>query len=387
MSDSLTLYGTLMKFVWQNDIYIHDVRCLVTFVWAMVGLIQSQKIHLSQWQVHRVGRANAASKQRQLSRWLHNPKINPSLVYYYLIKAVLRAWTGQTLYLALDPTSLWGRFTIVRLALIYRGRAIPISWMVLRSGSTSVALRDYRTVLFQAVWVLPPGCRVILLADRGFGDIELLQLVRDLGWSFRIRLKNSIWVYRTHQAPTKVGRLMPAKGQARFFHTVWITQQWFGPVHLALAYVQTPQGYQPWAIVSDEPTDLSTLDEYGGRFDLEENFLDDKSAGFQIESSQIKDEQALARLALILATATLYLVNSGVAVVATGQRRWVDPHWHRGLSYFQLGWRWVRHALAQGKHLFSALWLEPGSDPEPVYASKKQAATPIAILSSIQLVT
>jgi hypothetical protein len=387
MSDSLTLYGTLMKFVWQNDIYIHDVRCLVTFVWAMVGLIQSQKIHLSQWQLHRLGRANAASKQRQLSRWLHNPKINPSLVYYYLIKAVLRAWTGQTLYLALDTTSLWGRFTVVRLALIYRGRAIPISWTVLTRGSTSVALLDYQTVLFQAVWVLPPGCRIILLADRGFDDIGLLQLVRDLGWSFRIRLKTSLWVYRANKSRTKIGRLMPAKGQACFFHTVWITQQGFGPVHLALAYVQTPHGYQQWALVSDEPTSLSTLDEYSLRFDLEENFLDDKSAGFQIESSQIKDEQALSRLGLILATATLYLVNTGVAVVASGQRRWVDPHWHRGLSYFQLGWRWVRHALAVGKQLFITLCFEPGPDPEPVYASKKQAATPIAILISIQLVT
>lgn len=250
-----------------------------------------------------------------------------------------------------------------------------------------MAVRDYQTVLFQAVWVLPTGCRVILLADRGFGDIELLQLVRDLGWSFRIRLKSSIWVYRANKARIKIGRLMPAQGQARFIHHVWITQQWFGPVYLALAYVQTPHGYQQWAIVSDQPTDLSSLDEYGWRFDLEENFLDDKSAGFQIESSQINDEQALSRLGLILATATLYLINTGVAVVATGQRRLVDPHWHRGLSYFQLGWRWVRLALAQGKHLFRALWLEPGPDPEPVYASKKQAATPIAILSSIQLVT
>jgi hypothetical protein len=92
-------------------------------------------------------------------------------------------------------------------------------------------------------------------------------------------------------------------------------------------------------------------------------------------------------LGLILATATLYLVNTGVVVVAAGQRRLVDPHWHRGLSYFQLGWRWIRHALAQGKYLFRVLWLQPGSDPEPVYASKTQAATPIAILSSIQLLT
>lgn len=70
----------------------------------------------------------------------------------------------------------------------------------------------------------------------------------------------------------------------------------------------------------DQPTELATLDEYGLRFDLEENLLDDKSAGFQIESSEIRDEQALSRLGLILATTTLYLVNSGV-VVATGQRR------------------------------------------------------------------
>jgi len=200
-------------------------------------------------------------------------------------------------------------------------------------------------------------------------------------------LKSSLWVYRANKARTKVGRLMPAKGQACFIHNVWLTEQQFGPVHLALAYVQTPNGYQPWAIVSDDPTDLSTLAEYSYRFDLEENFLDDKSAGFQLESSEIRDEQALDRLGLILAVATLYLVNTGVAVVATDQRRSIDPHWQRGLSYFQLGWRWIRHALATGKQLFISLCLIPGPDPEPVYASKKQAATPIAILSSIQLVT
>ena len=43
-----------------------------------------------------------------------------------------------------------------------------------------------------------------------------------------------------------------------------------------------------WAVVSDEPADIHTFDEYGLRFDQEENFLDDKSAGFQIESSEIR---------------------------------------------------------------------------------------------------
>lgn len=111
-------------------------------------------------------------------------------------------------------------------------------------------------------------------------------------------------------------RSTDAGQRPRLVHTVWITQQWFGPVYLALACVQTPKGYQQWAIVSDQPTTLATLDEYGLRFDLEENFLDDKSAGFQIESSQIEDEYALSRLGLILA-----MTNP-----VSGQRRWMDPH-------------------------------------------------------------
>jgi hypothetical protein len=385
VSDNLTLYRTLIEFVWQNGVRFHDLRCLITFVWALVGLLLSQQIHLSQWVLYRPGQAKAASKQRQFSRWLHNTKIKPDQVYGPLIRAVLQAWVGQRLYLALDSTTLWGGFTLVRLALIYRGRALPLSWLVLVSQSAMVAFADYKPMVSQAASLLPRDCQVILLADRGFVDVKLFRLVRDLGWSFRIRLKSDLWVYRAHKPRTKVGRLMPAKGHALFVHKVWLTQQWFGPVYLALAHVQTPEGYEQWAIVSDEPTDLQTLTEYGLRFDIEENFLDDKSAGFQVESSEIRDDKALSCLFLILATATLYLVNSGVAVVTTKKRHYVDTHWHRGLSYLQLGWRWVRYALTHAKRLFSCLWLSPGLDPAPVFASKKQAAQPIAILSAIQL--
>lgn len=387
MSDSLTLYRTLIDFVWQNGVRFHDLRCLITFVWALVGLLLSQQIHLSQWALYRPGRAKAGSKQRQVSRWLHNRKISPSQVYGPLIKRVLQAWANQRLYLALDSSSLWGRFTLVRLALIYRGRALPLCWLVLSSQSASVGYADYEVILRQAAHLIPARCQVVLLADRGFVDVKLFQLARDLGWSFRVRLKRSLWVYRANKPRTKVGRLMPAKGHALFVHKVWLTQQWFGPVYLALAHVQTADGYEQWAIVSDEPTDLQTLTEYGLRFDIEENFLDDKSAGFQLESSEIQEAEALARLSLILAVATLYLVNSGVAVVTTHQRPLVDAHWQRGLSYLQIGWRWLHQALAQGKRLFKLLWLWPGPDPEPVFASAKQAAQPIAIISAIQLLT
>ncbi len=269
---------------------------------------------------------------------------------------------------------------IVRIALVYRGRALPLSWIVLKQQSTMVAFEKYKPILKEAATMLPKGCPVILLADRGFDDNDLFCAARDLGWGFRVRLKKSLRIYRVSKPCLSVGRLMPAKGKALFLHKVWITDRRFGPVHLALAHVQTRNGFEEWAILSDDPTDLRTFDEYGLRFDLEENFLDDKSAGFQLESGEIRDADALARLGLILATATLYLVSTGTAVVALGLRHAVDTHWQRGLSYFQIGWRWIRHALAHAEYLLPFFWLEPGPDPYPAIASKSQAARPIAMI-------
>ncbi|HRJ43075.1 MAG TPA: hypothetical protein PL105_14415 [Caldilineaceae bacterium] len=210
-----------------------------------------------------------------------------------------------------------------------------------------------------------------------------MQLILAQGWHFAIRLKTSLWVYRAGKPRRKVMTLLPGQGQIALMHQVSITAQQFGPVHLALGRVRTPKGYQSWAVVSDRPTSLETFDEYGLRFDIEENFLDDKSAGFQLESSEIEDAAALSRLCLILATATLYLVSTGTAVVAWQRRHWVDTHWQHGLSYFQLGWRWVRRALLEGLPLLSAPWLAPGPDPEPVFASRRQGATSTLSFSSI----
>jgi hypothetical protein len=144
--------------------------------------------------LYRVGVTKAASTERQLARWLDNSRISPSHIYRSLIRVALTDWEGKTIYLALESSQLWMRFTVVRLALIYRGRALPVSWIVLTSQSATVALEDYQIILTEAAAVLPQRCRVILLADRGFFDQKLLIKARDLGWSFRIRLKSSFWV-------------------------------------------------------------------------------------------------------------------------------------------------------------------------------------------------
>jgi hypothetical protein len=117
----------------------------------------------------------------------------------------------------------------------------------------------------------------------------------------------------------------------------------------------------------------------------EENFLDDKSSGFQLESSLIRSAEALSRLCLVLAIATLFLVCQDTEVVDSGKRRWVDAHWFRGNSYLKIGWKWIRRALIKGYKLITHLKLFSSLDPDPAIASLKQAKAHTEPFSSVLL--
>ena len=81
-----------------------------------------------------------------------------------------------------------------------------------------MAFEKYQHILKEAATMLPKGCPVILLADRGFDDNDLFCAACDLGWGFRIRLKKSLRVHRVSRLSLSVGCLMPALGKALFLH-------------------------------------------------------------------------------------------------------------------------------------------------------------------------
>ncbi len=374
MENTPRLYSGLVELFGQPGQW-RDVRHLQTLAWMVVGLIQAGCVNLTAWVPFVTGRARyAQSTQRRFARWLANPRVEVHELYAPLIEQALAEWGAHTVYLALDTSMLWNRYCVIRLSLVYRGRAVPVVWEVVEHGSSSVPHAAYAALLDAVPSLLPPGSKVVFLADRGFADTELMAHLRRLGWHFRIRIKASFGVHRFGQPPGKVEDFQLAPGRALFLHNVAITAAHFGPVSLALARHTSNGEY--WYVVSDEPTSVQTFVEYGWRFDIEENFLDDKSNGFQLESSLVRDAAALTRLCLVLAVTTLYLLAQGTQVVRTSKRRWVDPHWLRGNSYLRIGWQWVKTALARGWALFATLHLSGTPDPEPSRASASHPLPP-----------
>ncbi len=345
----------------------------------VTGLMQCQSSNPTQWTAYVESKATfAQSTETRFNRWLENVLVNGQKLYEPLILSALKHWGCSEVELALDTSMLFEHFCMIRIVLLYRGRGVTIAWEVIEHHSASVDLAQLLEVLDTAKTILTRAGiqKVTLLADRGFADTALMTYLKALKWSFIIRIKASFGLYSPSGALLcKVGQVALRTGQSKHYHNVLMTKKLFGLVHVGLARVRGAK--EPWFIVSDQPTSNVSFTIYGKRFDIEQVFKDDKSAGFDLEQSGLRDATKLGRLMTVLVIAMLLLVAEGTRVVKSGWRRLVDGHWFRGLSYLQLGWRYLRYALTRGEDFLVGLDLLGGVDPDPS-RKKKSWFDPVA---------
>lgn len=372
MAPTSRLYDALSHYLSQWEIQWQDVRHLQTLCWMVIGIIQSQNVHLNGFGVYVKSRAQMAqSHQRRFRRWLSNRRIDVVSAHQVLVRQALSEWRRERMYLSLDTTVVWNYFCIVWVGVVYRGRTVPVAWRVVAQSSSTVRLWTIQRVLRQAQRILPDGVAIVLLADRGFADGKLMKYLRDnLGRHFRIRIKRSFQFQ--YQGPWhNVSSVQLQPGQAYFTEAVSIGKT--NPSsNVYLAFAQDKLSGEDWTIVSDEPANLQTFAQYRLRFCVEESFLDLKSNGFNLEASRLRHKFALSQLCGVIALTMLFLVLQGVNVVASGQRRQVDTHWNRGMSYLKLGWNWIRLAITHQWNIQAYPFLSSLPDPQPALASKRQ---------------
>lgn len=210
-----------------------DPRHLATFCQMVCGLIQSESSHLSRWMPFACSRAKfAQSKVRRFMRWLKNDAIEVQPLYAPMIASALESWQSPRLFLTLD-TSRCGELCLISLNVVYRGRAVPVVWKVLKHNSSMVAFKDYAALLRAAKHVTPKGTDIVLLADRGFADIELMALCVKLGWHYRLRIKANFHVYQGDKKLGSVAELNLPAGAQRFLQDraeIWTGEFGAGPL-------------------------------------------------------------------------------------------------------------------------------------------------------------
>ncbi|WP_149031001.1 hypothetical protein [Moorena producens] len=258
MKKNSRLYNALKTWISQPCEWAH-LSHLTTCLWMVAALIQTGEVNLPRWIPYIPCRGQyAQSKQRRMHRWLHNARINVHRWYKPLIKAALADWKDGCIYLSLDTSMFWDEYCLVRLVVVHRGRALPVSWRVMKHQSATVAFKDYREMLQQSIHLLPKEVKVILLADRGFVHTDLMKaLTNKWGWHYRIRLKKDTWIWRAGKSWHQLKDFHFNRGEVLCFHNVRVHKEyWYGPVDLIFGCNNVNGEF--WAIVSDENTTLQT---------------------------------------------------------------------------------------------------------------------------------
>ena len=116
---------------------------------------------------------------------------------------------------------------------------------------------------------------------------------------------------------------------------------------------------EAWLLVTDLPATFMRCRNYCKRTWCEQTHRDEKSHGFNWHLSRVRDPAHAARLVLVMALATLLCLSTGTFVVKRGLRGLLEPVRRRLLSVFQLGIRWLRDCLVNGRDCPCQLYLYP----------------------------
>ncbi len=93
---------------------------------------------------------------------------------------------------------------------------------------------------------------------------------------------------------------------------------------------------EPWILVSNLEPSVDLVWAYEESFCYEQPFRNQKAGILQLERSGLRCPERIDRLLVVVAIAVLLSSLQEYAVSLTGERRRVDPHVKRGLSFARI---------------------------------------------------
>lgn len=350
--------------------------------WYSFGLILARSCGLSAVVAHLAGLLGRSTHTlRQRLRELYQPgavqrgaartTFDVTVCFGPLVCWAAANAPNRRLVLALDPTCLTDRFRVLCAAVVYRGCALPVAWVVQTADQTGSWNAIWGDLLGRLHAALGDGWAVLVLTDRGLESPALFRAITALGWHPLMRVKAGGrfqpdgWhrSYRLGQFAAAVGRRWAATG---------VAYPRGGRLACTLLAVWEPGHAEPWLVLTDLPAAAANPAWYAWRMWIERGFKVLKSGGWQWHQTRMTDADRAGRLWAVLAVATIWAVEVGgegapadVPPLPGPSRPW------RGWGLFQRGRVRLLVALLLGQVLPGGTlgetdWPPRGWQPDPL---------------------
>ena len=307
-------------------------------------------IHAAALGVNAIGRALAMSQGtvakhgiKQVDRLLSNTAVDPAALFATWVPFVLAERTEARI--AVDWTHFEpdGHSTIAAYLLTTHGRATPLIWRTFANAElTDGGRTDAEDLLLLRLReVLPASVQVVLLADRGFGDVGLYELLDRWGWDYVVRFRKDIAVTNAKGVTQTAEQWLSPKGHSKALRGALVTQNAY-PVG-AVVTVRAKGMKECWCLATSlkglPARDVVNL--YARRFTIEETFRDQKDArfGLGMRHTRVRAPARRDRLFFLAALAQALLTLLGAAGERCGLDKGLKPNTSkkRSLSLFNQG--------------------------------------------------
>jgi hypothetical protein len=270
---------------------------------------------------------------KQVDRLLSNPGIEvdallarwvPYVVGSRTSIAVAMDWTdfdadGQA-------TIMSRRASLVRLSLLTgHGRATPLVWLTVDKKTLKHRRSEYEyRVLVRLAELLPAAVKVLIVADRGFGDKKLYRVLSDeLKFDYVIRFRGNIQVTTVDGEARPAADWVGPAGRARTLRGAEVTAERYAVG--TVVCVQAKGMKEPWCLAASmsDADAKSLIALYAKRWSIECGFRDTKDLrfGMGMGSLRVSTPERRDRLWLLNAFAVALLTLLGAAGEALGYDR------------------------------------------------------------------
>ena len=365
--------GRLIDWMAGESLHAKRVQSVTNAVVGVVNAV-SVSIHAIGAGLAQASGLNAKHAITQVDRLLSNPAFNVWELFAHWVPYVLGA--SREIVVALDWTDFDadGHSTIALYLVTAHGRATPLLWMSVKKAQLKGRRNEYEdTVLLRFHEVLPPGVKVTVLADRGFGDQGLYEFLTDLGFAFIIRFRGVVTVERGDGEARSGHQWVPANGRIKQVKDARVTADRYRIDSVVCVKARGMKDAWCLAVGGTPLTGATAVKLYASRFTIEETFRDTKDPryGLGLSATHVHDVRRRDRLLLICAMAMTLLTLLGAAGESLGMDRMLKANTvkTRTHSLFRQGCHYYASIPAMKQNLLAPLVQRFGEYVlrEPVY--------------------
>jgi hypothetical protein len=341
----------------------HRARHLVALAALICGIVGSKSSQLPAIASKTPGRAKRQSRITTWERWLNNKAITVEAYYLPFVTELLNSLPEGPLTLVIDGSVVGRHCMALVISVLHQGRALPLCWQIVDAKKGHLPQELHCRLVKQAQALLGSEREIVFLGDGEFDGTELLHTLEQAGWQYVCRTAKNTCLYEEGVEFSFAGLYLQL-GDYVEIDQIGFTRARYAGVRAVAVW---EEGYaEPLYLVTNLELGQEALLYYRKRYTIETFFSDQKSRGFHLADSHLRDPARLCRLMIATCLGYLWLVCLGVRVKQRGWLCEIHRRTRCDLSLFQIGLIWLEHCLNEGLAIWVAFRLPPIREPRSV---------------------